>query len=76
MATHSYKRWFPPGLVIDGTAIAPAFVLAASDRCRLDDKHQEQTELRVWESDGGNPAPRSVGVQASLFPAPGQDIDR
>ena len=75
MATYTYRRWFPPCLVIDGVAIAPAFVLAARNRCWRDEKRQDPAELRTWESEGGNPAPRSDPVQASLFAAPGQDID-
>jgi hypothetical protein len=76
MATYTYRRWFPPGLVIDGIAIAPAFVLAVRNRCWQDEKRQAQAELRTWESEGGNPAPPGDPVQASLFAAPGQDIDR
>jgi hypothetical protein len=73
MAT--YKRWFPPCLVIDGTAIVPTFVLAARIHRRRDEEHQERAELHAWEGEGGNPPPRSVAVEPSLFAAPGQDID-
>ena len=66
MATYTYQRWFPPNVVGDGTAVAPAFVLAVSNSCWREEKRQEQTELRAWESEGGNPEPRSVTVQASL----------
>jgi hypothetical protein len=74
MAT-AYSAWFPPCLVIDGTAIAPAFVLAVRNRCWQDENRQDQADLRTWESEGGNRAPRGDPVQASLFAAPGQDID-
>jgi len=76
MANYTYKRWFPPNVVGDGAAVAPAFVLAAINRSWRDEKRRQQTELRTWESEGGSPAPRNVPVQGSLFPAPGQDIDR
>jgi hypothetical protein len=76
MATYTYKRWFPPCVVIDGTAIAPAFVLAASNHHWQDEKRQEQAELRAWEGEGGSPAARSVAVQGFLFAAPGQDNGR
>ena len=76
MATYTYKRWFPPNVVVDGTEVAPALVLAVINRRWREETRQQQTELRAWESEGGNPAPRDVPVQGSLFPAPGQDIDR
>jgi hypothetical protein len=60
MATYTYKRWFPPNVIGDDTAGAPAFVLAAINRRLRDEKRQQQAELRAWESEGGNPAPRNI----------------
>jgi hypothetical protein len=57
MAIYAYKRWFPPDVVGDGTAIAPAFVLAVINRRRRDEKRQQQTQLRAWESEGGPVGP-------------------
>jgi hypothetical protein len=63
MATYTYKRWFPPCLVIDGTTIAPAFVLAACNHRRPDEERQQHAQLHAWERAGGNSASRSVAVQ-------------
>lgn len=62
----TYKRRIPPLLIIDGTTIAPAFVLAGRTR-RRDQKRQEQIDLHAWESEGGNPALRNAPMQRSLF---------
>ena len=54
MATYAYKRWFPSCLVIDGTTIAPAFVLAACDHRRQDEERQEHAQLHARGGAGGN----------------------
>jgi hypothetical protein len=59
-----YKRWFPPLVLVDGVAIAPAILLATEHRKR-DEKHQQRLDLRAWEGEGGNPAPRTPAVQSS-----------
>jgi len=62
----TYKRWFPSRLVVEGVAIAPGVLLATNHRKR-DEKQQQQLELRAWEAEGGNPAPRDIPVQGSLL---------
>ena len=59
----TYVRWFPQQLVIDGIAIAPAFVLAELEQRRRDEKGRQQVELQAWEDEGGSPAPRAAGYQ-------------
>ena len=69
----TYKRWFPPLLVVDGITVTPG-VLLGRKRRRQNEKRQEQRELRAWEGEGGNLAPRSVALQLPLFAeAPGAD---
>ena len=60
-----YKRLYPPLLLVDGVAIAPAVLMAANYRKR-EAKHQQQFELRAWEGEGGKAAPRTAAVQSSL----------
>ena len=60
-----YKRLYPPLLLVDGAAIAPAVLMATNHRKR-DEKHQQQLELRGWEDEGGKPALRTVAVQSTL----------
>jgi hypothetical protein len=64
-----YKRWFPPLPTVQGATIPRRF--SGSRRSRLDEKHQEQAELQAWESEGGNPDPRSASRQSPLFSEPG-----
>ena len=61
----TYRRWYPPLLLVDGVAIAPAAMLAAN-HWKRDEKHQQQLELRAWEGEGGNPASRTAAVQSIL----------
>ena len=71
----TYKRWFPPLLIVDGITVAPGVLIGRKHR-RQYEKRQEQRELRAWEGEGGNPAPGSVPLQSSLFAeAPGADAE-
>ena len=60
----TYMRWFPPLLVVDGITVTPGVLLGRKHR-RQYEKRQEQRELRAWEGEGGNPAPRTPAVQSS-----------
>jgi hypothetical protein len=69
----TYKRWFPPLLVVDGITVTPGVLLGRKRRLQ-NEKRQEQRELRAWEGEGGNLAPLSVALQLPLFAeAPGAD---
>ena len=71
----TYKRWAPPLLVVDGITLTPGVLLGRKHR-RKYEKRQEQREIRAWEGEGGNLAPRSVVLQSSLFAeAPGTDTE-
>jgi hypothetical protein len=56
----TYKRRVPPLLIIDGTPIAPAFVLAGRKR-RRDRKRQEQIDLHGLATGAAthSPCPRA-----------------
>jgi hypothetical protein len=73
----TYKRWFPPRLVVDVTTAPPAFVLARQDRWSRQEKRLHQTELHAWEGEGGIPASSNVALQSPSFAEPpsGGDID-
>ena len=71
----TYKRWFPPLLVVDGITVVPGILVGRKHR-RQYEKRQEQRELRAWEGEGGSPAADNVALQSSLFAeAPGADTE-
>ena len=41
--------------LVDLSAVPAVLALRTSHEDRRDEKHEEQTELQVWESEGGNP---------------------
>jgi len=71
----TYKRWFPPLLIVDGITVTPGVLLGRKHR-RQYEKRQEQRELRAWEGEGGGPAASNVPLQASFFAeSPGADTE-
>lgn len=43
--------------LVDLSAVPAVLALRMSREDRHDEKHAEQTELQIWESEGGNPVP-------------------